>query len=80
MLLGHRQAFTWIDEWIEMSYEDVREYEKLLQSQTNVKLSGKADSQEETPPVSENVSENNGQSSNPTSPKSPAKRGFFPWS
>lgn len=38
LLLGHRQAFTWIDEWIEMSMEDVREYERQLQEETNQKL------------------------------------------
>lgn len=38
LLLGHRQAFAWIDEWIEMSMEDVREYEHRLQEETNKKL------------------------------------------
>lgn len=38
LLLGHRQAFTWIDEWIEMSMDDVREYERHLQEETNKKL------------------------------------------
>lgn len=40
LLLGHRQAFTWIDSWIDMSIEDVREYEKRLQAETNKKMSG----------------------------------------
>ncbi|KAF5306838.1 hypothetical protein FQA39_LY00068 [Lamprigera yunnana] len=35
LLLGHRQAFAWIDDWIDMSYEDVRKYENSLQEQTN---------------------------------------------
>lgn len=38
LLLGHRQAFTWIDEWIDMSLDDVREYERQLQVETNEKL------------------------------------------
>lgn len=38
LLLGHRQAFTWIDEWIDMSMDDVREYERRLQIETNRKL------------------------------------------
>lgn len=38
LLLGHRQAFTWIDNWIEMSLDDVRDYEKRLQDETNRKL------------------------------------------
>lgn len=41
LLLGHRQAFTWIDEWISMSLEEVREYEKRLQEETNQKLAMK---------------------------------------
>eukprot|EP00127_Corallochytrium_limacisporum_P007027 Clim_evm35s240 gene=Clim_evmTU35s240 len=28
LLLGHRQAVAWMNEWIEMSVEDVRQYEK----------------------------------------------------
>lgn len=38
LLLGHRQAFTWIDEWYKMSIEDVREYEKIKQAETNEKV------------------------------------------
>lgn len=38
LLLGHRQAFAWIDEWIDMSMDDVREYERRLQEETNHKL------------------------------------------
>jgi len=38
LLLGHRQAFTWIDQWFDMSMEDVREYEKKLQEETNQKV------------------------------------------
>ena len=38
LLLGHRQAFAWVDEWISMSMEDVREYEKQAQEETNKKV------------------------------------------
>uniref|UniRef100_A0A1L8DYT7 Cytoplasmic phosphatidylinositol transfer protein 1 n=1 Tax=Nyssomyia neivai TaxID=330878 RepID=A0A1L8DYT7_9DIPT len=38
LLLGHRQAFTWIDEWINMTMEDVRKYEKTKQDETNEKV------------------------------------------
>lgn len=38
LLLGHRQAFTWIDQWIEMDMEAVREYEKKSQEETNQKV------------------------------------------
>lgn len=38
LLLGHRQAFTWIDEWYDMTMEDVRNYERQTQSETNRKV------------------------------------------
>ncbi|KAM8713090.1 hypothetical protein ACLKA7_013412 [Drosophila subpalustris] len=38
LLLGHRQAFAWIDEWHGMTLEDVRIYEKQKQSETNEKV------------------------------------------
>ncbi|KAG7270120.1 hypothetical protein CRUP_027190, partial [Coryphaenoides rupestris] len=38
LLVGHRQAVAWIDEWHGMSLEEVREYERELQEQTNNKV------------------------------------------
>lgn len=38
LLLGHRQAFAWIDEWYGMSIDDLREYEARMQAETNKKL------------------------------------------
>lgn len=38
LLLGHRQAFAWIDEWYNMSLDDVREYERRIQDETNMKV------------------------------------------
>ncbi|XP_072949240.1 cytoplasmic phosphatidylinositol transfer protein 1 [Epargyreus clarus] len=38
LLLGHRQAFTWMDEWYNMTIEDVRNYEKEMQAKTNMKV------------------------------------------
>ncbi|XP_071495707.1 cytoplasmic phosphatidylinositol transfer protein 1-like [Diadema antillarum] len=38
LLLGHRQAFAWIDEWIDMTEDDVRKYEERLQAETNRKV------------------------------------------
>uniref|UniRef100_A0A0V0GBI8 Putative phosphatidylinositol transfer protein n=1 Tax=Triatoma dimidiata TaxID=72491 RepID=A0A0V0GBI8_TRIDM len=38
LTLGHRQAFAWIDEWFEMSLEQVREYEMRVHAETNTKL------------------------------------------
>ncbi|XP_041726309.1 cytoplasmic phosphatidylinositol transfer protein 1 isoform X3 [Coregonus clupeaformis] len=38
LLVGHRQAVAWTDEWHGMSLEDVREFEQQIQEQTNSKL------------------------------------------
>ncbi|EDO47918.1 predicted protein, partial [Nematostella vectensis] len=38
LLVGHRQAFAWIDLWYEMDINDVREYEKEMQEKTNNKV------------------------------------------
>ncbi|KAG9276025.1 cytoplasmic phosphatidylinositol transfer protein 1-like [Astyanax mexicanus] len=38
LLVGHRQAVAWTDEWHGMSLEEVREFEKKLQLETNSKL------------------------------------------
>ncbi|XP_017548489.1 cytoplasmic phosphatidylinositol transfer protein 1-like isoform X2 [Pygocentrus nattereri] len=38
LLLGHRQAFAWVDEWIDMTLEDVREYERQMHEKTNIKV------------------------------------------
>jgi len=38
LLLGHRQAFAWIDDWISMTIADVRTYECEMQRKTNTKV------------------------------------------
>ncbi|XP_043644111.1 cytoplasmic phosphatidylinositol transfer protein 1 [Drosophila teissieri] len=38
LLLGHRQAFAWVDEWHGMTLEDVRAYERQKQAETNEKI------------------------------------------
>lgn len=38
LLLGHRQAFAWIDEWHGMTLEDVRNYELGMQKETNERI------------------------------------------
>nr|XP_022318115.1 cytoplasmic phosphatidylinositol transfer protein 1-like [Crassostrea virginica] len=38
LLLGHRQAFTWIDEWFDMTIEDIRKYEQRMHAETNEKV------------------------------------------
>ncbi|XP_076148947.1 cytoplasmic phosphatidylinositol transfer protein 1-like [Alosa pseudoharengus] len=38
LLLGHRQAFAWVDEWIDMTMDEVREFERTIQAETNQKI------------------------------------------
>lgn len=38
LLLGHRQAFAWVDEWIDMTLDDVRDYERQMHEKTNIKV------------------------------------------
>ncbi|KAM9304797.1 cytoplasmic phosphatidylinositol transfer protein 1-like [Gastrophryne carolinensis] len=38
LIVGHRQAFAWVDEWYGMTMEEVREYEKETQAATNEKI------------------------------------------
>ncbi|XP_049323882.1 cytoplasmic phosphatidylinositol transfer protein 1 [Astyanax mexicanus] len=38
LLVGHRQAFAWVDEWYSMSLEDVRTFESQMQTATNQKF------------------------------------------
>lgn len=38
LLLGHRQAFAWVDQWFDMDIAAVREYEKKMQAETNEKV------------------------------------------
>lgn len=84
LLLGHRQAFAWMDEWYNMTIEDVREYEQEMQAKTNIKLKS----------TIENVdvdSDKNSNSSVPQTPKTPKTpkstsstptegRSWFTWS
>ena len=38
LLVAHRQAVAWIDEWYGMTIEDVRNYEGAMQQETNQRL------------------------------------------
>ncbi|KAM8842885.1 cytoplasmic phosphatidylinositol transfer protein 1-like [Synchiropus picturatus] len=38
LLLGHRQAFAWVDEWIDMTMDEVRDFERTIQEATNQKI------------------------------------------
>lgn len=46
LVLGHRQAFAWMDDWYEMKLEDVRAYERDMQAKTNDKLKTTVESPE----------------------------------
>ena len=73
LLVGHRQAFAWIDEWHGMSLEDVRKYESQMQNETNKKI----ESKQPTPPGTPQRTN----SSTPTTPVSPTQvKSWFSWS
>ncbi|XP_060803538.1 cytoplasmic phosphatidylinositol transfer protein 1 [Amyelois transitella] len=63
LLLGHRQAFAWMDDWYNMTIEDVREYEREMHEKTNIKLKASIETAE--------GKEEEGAKSVPESPKSP---------
>lgn len=69
---AHRQAFAWIDDWYEMSIDDVRAFEQRMQQETNEKL--KAQQPKPSPSPSPSASG----STTPTSPL--PKKGWFQWS
>ena len=68
--MGHRQAVAWIDDWYGMTIEDVRDYEKKMQQETNERL------------LQEMQGANDEQhSSGSTTPATPSsKKGWFNWS
>lgn len=89
LVLGHRQAFAWVDEWIEMTLADVRIYECEMQRKTNAKV-GNVEDEEQKACVNENKksSSRNSSSSSKTSsplssPKSPSSsktgKSWFAW-
>jgi hypothetical protein len=49
LLVGHRQAFAWIDSWHGMTIEDVREIERKFQKETNSKVLGQESKTEKDP-------------------------------
>lgn len=92
LLLGHRQAFAWIDDWVGMDIEDVRKYECAMQSKTNTLVqqnaSGDLSPLESSPSASplesgdmESLSNTPSAPVTPASPKSPnsAKKSLFSW-
>jgi len=86
LLVGHRQAFAWIDDWIDMTLEDVRDYEKKMQEATNEKVCQKGSVPSTPEPVEQEAggstpSFTTPPTSSPTSPTTagPTKKGWF-WS
>lgn len=75
LLLGHRQAFAWMDDWYNMTLDDVREYEKDMQAKTNIKLQTEAESMLQT--IDNNEDRNSG-SQTPRTPKSPKSTSSTP--
>ncbi|XP_066255430.1 cytoplasmic phosphatidylinositol transfer protein 1 [Euwallacea similis] len=84
LLLGHRQAFAWMDEWIDMSMDDVRKYEIELQHQANVLLKESGTVVEDsilTETTVEGVEKTEIEEGLDAleTPKTPAKKGYFNW-
>ncbi|KAK0076706.1 hypothetical protein PV325_004983 [Microctonus aethiopoides] len=78
LLLGHRQAFTWIDEWYDMHLKDVRNYEKKMHAATNDKILLKNDSSQEcTSPCTPST---HSISSSVLPPTESISRSWFSWS
>ncbi|XP_075977918.1 cytoplasmic phosphatidylinositol transfer protein 1 [Anticarsia gemmatalis] len=86
LLLGHRQAFAWMDDWYNMTIEDVREYEREMQAKTNIKLKSTIETAEES---KEDKNSNSSVPHTPKTPKSPKSttstptgegRSWFTWS
>ena len=71
-MVGHRQAFAWIDDWYGMTIEDVRDYEKKMQEETNEKL------KEEQKDIPDTPTPPSSGGATPTSPL--PKKGWFSWS
>ena len=67
--MGHRQAVAWIDDWYGMTIEDVRDYEKKMQQETNERLLQEMENQPD---------ETDSTAATPTTPS--AKKGWFSWS
>ncbi|TRY68646.1 hypothetical protein TCAL_07686 [Tigriopus californicus] len=74
LLVGHRQAVAWLDDWYGMTIEDVREYELKMQSETNARMQEDLKEEQDELDSSE-------PSSGSVTPGTPApKKGWFPWS
>jgi len=48
LLLGHRECFCWIDEWFDMSIEQIREMEQSIKKQLDEIRANEEDNDEES--------------------------------
>lgn len=76
LLVGHRQAVAWIDSWYNMTINDVREYEKQMQRETNERLLNEMGESKDTTDGGSSASSS--KASTPTS--AGPKKGWFNWS
>jgi len=88
LLVGHRQAFAWIDEWFGLSLQDVRDYEARMQEETNDKVRQKGSEPTTPQPLEDEVGGSTPDfvtpgctpGNTPTSPTGGQKKGWFSWS
>ncbi|CAH2980857.1 unnamed protein product [Chilo suppressalis] len=82
LVLGHRQAFAWMDDWYNMTIDDVREYESEMQAKTNIKMKDTIENVEQ----GEEIKFDSSKPNTPKSPKSPGAtptseaKSWFSWS
>lgn len=73
LLVGHRQAVAWLDQWFNMTEEDVRKYEKEMHTVTNEKVLQQQQTVSTTPissPIDSGLPEE----------ATPTRRSWFSWS
>lgn len=86
LLLGHRQAFAWMDEWYNMTIDDVRAYEQEMQAKTNIKLKATIENADTNADKEEDKKSESSKPSTPKTPKSPGStpsaesKSWFSWS
>nr|XP_039247916.1 cytoplasmic phosphatidylinositol transfer protein 1-like [Styela clava] len=68
LLVGHRQAFAWVDLWYDMTPENIKQYELELQAQTNSKVLGRKRSSRSSSKKSSFASLSSFDSSHPKTP------------
>lgn len=82
LLVGHRQAVAWIDDWYRMTINDVREYEKQMQTETNERLLQEMQQPKDSADGSASSTPSGSKVTTPVTPTTPggSKKGWFNWS